>query len=143
MTSATASKDLIQMHKLVAKILGIIVAALAIVGFFIEGTHLFGLMNVDIALDITRTVVALVLLYVGFGRVSDSAARLVVAIVGGMYIVMGLVTFIDPTHFGILPTGFTGFDVGFHLIVGAAAVVIGFLPNRTPERTSRLNPRAA
>mgnify|MGYP001262141915 CR=1 FL=1 len=131
------------MHKLVAKILGIIVAALAIVGFFIEGTHLFGLMNVDIALDITRTVVALVLLYVGFGRVSDSAARLVVAIVGGMYIVMGLVTFIDPTHFGILPTGFTGFDVGFHLIVGAAAVVIGFLPNRTPERTSRLNPRAA
>lgn len=72
------------MHKLVAKILGIIVAALAIVGFFIEGTHLFGLMNVDIALDITRTVVALVLLYVGFGRVSDSAARLVVAIVGGM-----------------------------------------------------------
>jgi len=131
------------MHKLVAKILGIIVAALAIVGFFIEGTHLFGLMNVDIALDITRTVVALVLLYVGFGRVSDSAARLVVAIVGGMYIVMGLVTFIDPTHFGILPTGFTGFDVGFHLIMGAAAVVIGFLPNRTPERTSRLNPRAA
>lgn len=131
------------MHKLVAKILGIIVAALAIVGVFIEGTHLFGLMNVDIALDITRTVVALVLLYVGFGRVSDSAARLVVAIVGGMYIVMGLVTFIDPTHFGILPTGFTGFDVGFHLIVGAAAVVIGFLPNRTPERTSRLNPRAA
>lgn len=131
------------MHKLVAKILGIIVAALAIVGFFIEGTHLFGLMNVDIALDITRTVVALVLLYVGFGRVSDSAARLVVAIVGGMYIVMGWVTFIDPTHFGILPTGFTGFDVGFHLIVGAAAVVIGFLPNRTPERTSRLNPRAA
>lgn len=131
------------MHKLVAKILGIIVAALAIVGVFIEGTHLFGLMNVDIALDITRTVVALVLLYVGFGRVSDSAARLVVAIVGGMYIVMGLVTFIDPTHFGILPTGFTGFDVGLHLIVGAAAVVIGFLPNRTPERTSRLNPRAA
>lgn len=131
------------MHKLVAKILGIIVAALAIVGFFIEGTHLFGLMNVNIALDITRTVVALVLLYVGFGRVSDSAARLVVAIVGGMYIVMGLVTFIDPTHFGILPTGFTGFDVGLHLIVGAAAVVIGFLPNRTPERTSRLNPRAA
>jgi len=131
------------MHKLVAKILGVIVAALAIVGFFIEGTHLFGLMNVDIALDITRTVVALALLYVGFGRVSDSAARLVVAIVGGMYVVMGLVTFIDPTHFGILPTGFTGFDVGFHLTVGAAAVVIGFMPNRTPERTGRLNPRAA
>src|SRR5690625_7424639 len=100
-------------------------------------------MNVDIALDITRTVVALVLLYVGFGRVSDSAARLEVAIVGGMYIVMGLVTFIDPTHFGILATGFTGFDVVFHLIVRAAAVVIGVLPNRTPERSSRLNSRAA
>jgi hypothetical protein len=131
------------MHRLIAKILGVIIAALAIVGFFIEGTHLFGLMNVDIAIDIARAVLALALLYVGFGPASNSAARWVVSLVGGVYIVMGLVTFIDATHFGLLPTGFTAFDVGFHLIVGAAAVVLGALPNRRPERSTKFRARAA
>lgn len=129
------------MHRLIAKILGVIIAALAIVGFFVEGTHLFGLMNVDLPIDIARAVIALALLYVGFGSVSNATARLVVSIVGGAYIVMGAVTFIDPTHFGLLPTGFTGFDVGFHLIVGVAAVVLGFLPNRMPERRRRFTPQ--
>ena len=129
------------MHRLIAKILGVIIAALAIVGFFVKGTHLFGLMNVDLPIDIARAVIALALLYVGFGSVSNATARLVVSIVGGAYIVMGAVTFIDPTHFGLLPTGFTGFDVGFHLIVGVAAVVLGFLPNRMPERRRRFTPQ--
>lgn len=132
------------MHKLVAKILGIVVALLAVVGFFIEGEHLFGLMNVDLAIDIARTVIALALLYVGFGPATNAAARLVVAIVGGVYIVMALVTFIDPTHFGLLPTEFTGFDVGFHLVVGALAIVLAFVPDRARDRhraAARLDPR--
>lgn len=132
------------MHKHVAKVLGIIVGLLAIVGFFIEGSHLFGLMNVDLAIDISRTVLAIALLYVGFSGASDSAARLVVALVGGVYIVMALVTFISETHFGLLPTGFTGFDIAFHLVVGIAAVALAIIPSRTIDRTThRLNPRTA
>ena len=130
------------MHKLVAKILGVIIALLAVVGFFIEGSHLFGLMNVDLAIDIARTVLALALLYVGFGPAKNSVARLVVALVGGVYIVMALVTFIDDTHFGLLPTGFTGFDIGFHLVVGALAIVLALIPSRTLDRTTdQLDPR--
>lgn len=132
------------MHKQVAKILGIIVALLAIIGFFIEGEHLFGVMNVDLAMDIARTVLAIALLYVGFGPATNAAARLVVALVGGVYIVMAVVTFIDPMHFGLLNTEFTGFDVGFHLVVGALAVILALVPARERDRdraADRLDPR--
>lgn len=134
------------MHKLIAKILGIIIALLAVVGFIIEGELLFGLMNVDLAMDIARTVLAIVLLIVGFGPVSNEVARATVGVVGGVYVVMAVVTFIDPTHFGLLENEFTGFDIGFHLVVGAAAIILAFLPSRTlnpdhPDATVDPRPR--
>lgn len=126
--------------KMVARVLGIIVALLAIVGFFVEGQHLFGFMNVDLTLDIVRVIIAVALLYVGFADVPVRAVRTVVAIVGAMYVVMGLVAFADPEMFGLLPTGFTGFDIAFHLIVGIGSLIVAFLPERAVEgspRTSR------
>jgi hypothetical protein len=124
------------MLRTVARILGVVVALLALAGFFVEGEHLFGLMNVDIALDIVRVVIAAALLYVGFARVSASAVRTVVAIVGAMYVVMGLLAFADNTLFGLLPTGFTGFDIGFHLVVGVAALALAFVPANTSQPAS-------
>ena len=128
------------MLRIIARILGIVVALLAIAGFFIEGEHLLGIMNVDITLDILRVVIAAALLYVGFGRSSAGALRAVVIIVGAMYVLMGLLAFADPTLFGLLPTGFTGFDIGFHLIVGLGSLLAAFLPatrdNRSTGRAS-------
>jgi hypothetical protein len=125
------------MLRTVARVLGIVVALLALAGFFVEGDHLFGLMNVDITLDVLRVVIAVALLYVGFGRASASAVRTVIIIVGAMYVVMGLLTFADDTLFGILPTGFTGFDIGFHLIVGLGSLVLAFLPASRKADTAR------
>lgn len=118
------------MHRLTARVLGILVALLAVAGFFVEGDHLLGIMNVDLTLDIVRVVIAAALLVVGFAAVPDSAVRAVLIIVGAMYVLMGLLAFADATLFGLLPTGFTGFDIAFHLIVGAASVVIAVLPDR-------------
>jgi hypothetical protein len=119
------------MLRLVARVLGIVVALLAIVGFFIEGQHLLGLMNVDIALDVLRVVIAAALLYAGFGDVTDETIRTILIVVGAMYVLMGVLAFFDATLFGLLPTGFTGFDIGFHLIVGIGAVVLAVMPQRT------------
>ena len=116
------------MLRTVAKVLGVVVALLAVVGFFVEGEHLAGLMNVDIALDVVRVIIAAALLYVGFGNASASATRAVIIVVGAVYVVMGLLALIDPTMFGLLPTGFTGFDIGFHLVVGLGSLVLAFLP---------------
>lgn len=118
------------MHRLTAQVLGIIVGLLAIAGLFVEGEHFLDLMNVDLALDIARIVLAAVLLIVGFGPFSAVAARTVLAVVGLMYVLMGLLAFADNTLFGALPTGFTGFDIGFHLVVGVIAVVIALIPAR-------------
>jgi hypothetical protein len=127
------------MLRIVARILGVIVLLLAIVGFFIEGDHLVDLMNVDIALDVLRLVIAAALLYVGFARVSASTVRTVVVVVGVLYVVMGLLAFTDRTLFGLLPTGFTGFDIGFHLVVGVGSLAAAFIPanNRTAAADAR------
>jgi len=124
------------MLKIVARVLGIVVGLLAIIGFFIEGEHLLGIMNVDLALDIIRLVLAIALLVVGFAAVPLSAVRAVLIIVGAMYVLMGIFAFFDPTLFGMLPTGFTGFDIGFHLVVGIAALVVAFIPQRMDDRRS-------
>ena len=116
------------MLRTVARVLGIVVALLAIAGFFVEGELLVGLMNVDITLDVLRVIIAAALLYVGFGRASAGAVRATIIVVGALYVVMGLVAFADPTLFGLLPTGLTGFDIGFHLVVGLGSLVLAFLP---------------
>lgn len=125
------------MLKLIAKILGVVVAVLAIAGFFVEGDHLLGIMNVDIVLDVLRVVIAVALLVVGFARVPMSAVRAVLIIVGAMYVLMGLLAFFDPTLFGMLPTGFTGFDIAFHLIVGLGTLVVAFVPKFANESDAR------
>ena len=116
------------MLRIIARVLGIVVAVLALAGFFVEGDHLLGIMNVDLTLDIVRVVIAAALLYVGFGPAPLSAVRTVLIIVGAMYVLMGLLAFADRTLFGMLPTGFTGFDIGFHLVVGLGTLVVAFLP---------------
>ena len=122
------------MLRTVARVLGIVVALLAVVGFLVEGDHLLGLMNVDLALDVLRVVIAGALLYVGFGKATAATIRTVIVVVGAMYVVMGLLAFADRTLFGLLPTGFTG----FHLVVGVGALVLAFLPvSNTAARGSR------
>jgi hypothetical protein len=126
------------MLRLVARVLGIVVALLAVIGFFIEGEHLLGIMNVDIALDVLRVIIAAALLYAGFGRADARTVRTIVIVVGALYVIMGLLAFASPTMFGLLPTGFTGFDIAFHLIVGIGALLVAFLPaGRTDDSPAR------
>jgi hypothetical protein len=118
-------------------VLGIIVALLALVGFFVEGDHLLGVMNVDLTLDVLRVLIAVALLVVGFvGSVPSGAVRAVLIVVGVMYVLMGALAFADPTLFGLLPTGLTAFDIGFHLIVGVGSIAIGAAPDRAAREAT-------
>jgi hypothetical protein len=130
------------MLKVIARVLGVVVAVLAIAGFFVEGEHLLGLMNVDLALDVTRVLIAAALLIVGFARVPFAALRAVLIVVGAMYVLMGLVAFASPTLGGILPTGFTGFDIGFHLVVGLGTLAVALIPALATDE-SKSNSRTA
>ena len=119
-----------------ARIVGIVVALLAIVGLFIEGELFLGVMNVDITLDIVRVVLAVALLVVGFARVPRSAVNTVLALFGASYLLLAILGMVDEEVFGLLPTGLTGFDIGFHLVVGIAAIAVIFTPSDTRNRTT-------
>lgn len=122
------------MKKDAAKVFGVIVAALALIGLFIEGRHFLGLMNVDFALDMARVILAAALLYVGFAQNPTTSAGRVLAVFGVIYIALAFVGMVDSDVGGILPTGLNAFDNGFHLITGALAVGFGLAHDRVMER---------
>ncbi len=125
-----------------ARILGVVVAVLAIAGLFVEGEHLGGIANVDLALDLSRVVIAVALLWVGFARVRRAALSTVLGLVGVVYLLMAIIAMVDAELFGVLPTGFTGFDIGFHLVAGALALVAALVPSRSSAPDTRDDRRA-
>jgi hypothetical protein len=127
------------MLRTLARVLGIIVAILAVAGFFVEGDHLLGFMNVDIVLDVLRVIIAVALLYVGFGKTTESALRIVLGVVGGMYVLMGIIAIFDRTILGLLPTGFTVFDIIFHLVVGLGSLIAAIFLTETRSGKPRLD----
>ncbi|MFW2512314.1 DUF4383 domain-containing protein [Demequina sp. SO4-13] len=117
--------------RLYARVLGIILALLAIVGFFIEDELLLDFMNVDIFLDVVRLLLAVLLIWVGFFRTSPQALNAVLGITAVSYLGVGLLGLFDRELFGLLPTGLTGFDLVFHIVLGIATVAVMLVPGRS------------
>lgn len=107
----------------VSQIYAVIVASLALFGLLSTG-HLLELMNVDIAIDLIRVVLAAALIYAGFFSEDEKTAKNALFSVGILYVIMGLFGLVNPTLGGLLPSGLTGFDIGFHLLSGSVAVII-------------------
>lgn len=126
------------MHRIVARVLAVLIGLLAVVGFFLEDELLLGIMNVDLPLDVARLVFAIALAAVGFAPAPLGAVRAVLFVVGLSYVLIGVLAFVDPTLFGVLPTGLTAFDIGFHLVFGVGSLVVAFVPVRSDPAT---NPR--
>ncbi|MFC7432073.1 MULTISPECIES: hypothetical protein [unclassified Agrococcus] len=112
------------MQRIVAVILAILVLFLGVAGLSVEDGRLLGL-NVDTPLDVLRLVLGTTLLIAGL--VLRSASRISLVLTGLLYLAMGAYAVIDPSFGGVLPTGFDGLDVGFHLVAGALALVVGLL----------------
>jgi hypothetical protein len=112
------------MKQNIAKIYGVVIGLLALIGLFAQG-HLMGLMNVDGTLDFLRVLLAAALLYVGFSRGREREAGGVLTAVGVLYVGMALLGLVSQTLFGLLPSGLTGFDIAFHLVTGAIALWAG------------------
>jgi hypothetical protein len=117
------------MQKHLAQIFGILVAGLALLGFFVEDGHLFGLMNANILLDVLRVGLAAVLLYAGFGRASAETIRSALMFTSLLYVGLAVLGLISSTLWGLLPAGLTSFDIAFHLLAGIVAGVAATAPN--------------
>jgi len=113
------------MTKAIATMVGILLLSHGGLGLFIEGEHLLGLFDVDIALDLTYLTLGLLLVLVGETEVSAGLTRGVVAlgalVMGGI----GLVGLLDRHLLGLAPTGFELLDfLVFFGIAGSLGLAV-------------------
>jgi preprotein translocase subunit Sss1 len=109
--------------RLYATIVGVVVLLVGAVGLIIGDPEdgLLGLFNVDIVEDIVHLTTGGLLAYVGFAG-TNSAVKSVVAALGVVYLLVGVIGFIVPEVFGLIPHEYSLADNILHLTLGALAL---------------------
>ncbi len=113
-----------------ARILGIVLLVVGVLGLLL-GNMLFGLFNSDLLEDIIHIGSGALMAYVGFALLDNGLARTLVGGLGVVYLLVGLLGFVAPNLFGLIPTGYTLADNLLHLALGILGIVVGFLLPRS------------
>ena len=105
-----------------AKVVGVVVLLVGVVGL-IMGDPEGGLLgfNVDITEDIVHLLTGGLLAYVGFSG-PDAQARSIVMVIGVVYLLVGVLGFVMPELFGLLPTELALQDNLLHLVLGVLGI---------------------
>ena len=112
--------------RLYAKVVGVTIVLIGIGGVLLGEKSLFGVLNIDIAEDVVHLVTGALMAAVGF-RGSDSAVRSVVGGLGVVYLLVGVLGFVVPDVFGLLPHEYkTVLDNLIHLSLGVLGITVGF-----------------
>jgi hypothetical protein len=126
------------MAKTICKIFGAVLVVVGIVGFFIDnllGLHLTLLHNA------VHILTGLVALYFGFSG-SDASARTFSMAFGAIYVLLGIVGFVQPNiiatviqfHGTVTAGSDLIMDNIVHLLVGAVFLIVGLI--RAPQPAS-------
>ena len=110
-----------------AQVLGVVLVLTGVLGLVLGERLLLGILNIDILEDIVHILTGAMLAYVGFGRTDLALARNVVLGLGVVYLLVGLLGFVVPTLFGLLPDGYTIFDNLLHLALGGLSIAVAYL----------------
>jgi len=112
--------------RLYAKVVGVTIVLIGIGGVLLGEKSLFGVLNIDIAEDAIHLITGGLMAGVGF-RGSDSAVRSVVGGLGVVYLLVGVLGFVVPDLFGLLPHEYkTVLDNLIHLSLGVLGITVGF-----------------
>lgn len=118
--------------RLYAKIVGVTVVLIGVGGLLLGEKSLLGVLNIDIAEDLVHLVTGGLMAVIGF-RGSDTAVRSVVGGLGVVYLLVGVLGFIVPDVFGLLPHEYkTVLDNIIHLSLGVLGIVVGFVVGSRP-----------
>ena len=125
------------MIKRFAQILGVVLILVGLVGLVLGDKVWLDILNVDIVEDIVHLATGGLLAYVGFSGMDLSAARSVVLALGVVYLLVGILGFIVPTMFGLIPDGYTIFDDLLHLALGVLGLAVALSAPRGDTQTGR------
>jgi hypothetical protein len=104
--------------------MGLVIVLLGVGGLVQGEQPLFGVLNIDFVEDLVHLLTGGLMVYVGLARRDAEPVRLVVGAVGVVYILVGVLGFVVPTLFGLLPHGYSVFDNVIHLVLGALGVLV-------------------
>jgi hypothetical protein len=112
--------------RMYAQILGVVLLLVGVLGLILGDGLLLGILNIDVVEDIVHILTGGILAYVGFGQADLGLTRNVVGALGVIYLLVGVIGFILPMLFGLIPSGYTVFDDLLHLLLGVLSLVIAF-----------------
>ncbi len=118
-----------------ARVVGVVIIVIGVGGLLLGEQSLFGLLNIDIVEDIIHLVTGGLMAYVGFARPDLGLLRNVVGGLGVVYLLVGLLGFVAPNLFGLLPHGYTIVDNLLHLGLGAAGIAVAWFVGRDRAAT--------
>jgi hypothetical protein len=120
-----------------AQIIGVVLLLVGLVGLVLGDQVWLGILNVDIFEDVVHLITGGLLAYVGFGRVEQALTRTVVGVLGVIYLVVGVLGFVVPMIFGLIPHGYTIFDNLLHLALGIVGIAVAwFIGGERAARTT-------
>jgi len=115
------------MVRLYAKVVGVTVILIGVVGLLLGDNSLFGVLNIDLAEDGIHLLTGGLLVYAGFAASDLKVVRAIVGGIGVAYLVVGVVAFATPMFFGLIPSGYkVVLDNLIHLTLGVLGIFVGF-----------------
>jgi hypothetical protein len=114
------------MARTYAGVVGVVIILIGVVGLLAGEQPLLGLVNIDIVEDLVHLLTGGLLAYVGFGQRDEGLARNVVGGLGVVYLLVGVLGFVIPMLFGLLPHGYSIVDNIIHLALGVAGIAVAF-----------------
>jgi Domain of unknown function (DUF4383) len=121
-----------------AQVIGVVLIVVGIVGLVLGNRLFLAILNIDIVEDIAHLATGALYSYVGFGRTDPATARNLVLALGVIYLVIGILGFVVPMMFGLIPHGYTIFDDLLHLALGVLSLAVAFFyaPSGAPAARS-------
>jgi hypothetical protein len=130
------------MARTYAQLVGVVLVLLGVIGLLLGEQRLFGLLNVDLLEDLIHLASGGLLIYAGLPRRNARFTRGVVGALGAIYLLIGVLGFIIPFLFGLLPHGYSGLDNLIHVALGILNLLI-YATSRLPEAERHaVDPRA-
>ena len=122
------------MVRLYAKVVGVTVILIGVIGLLLGDKSLFGVLNIDLAEDGIHLLTGGLLVYAGFAANDLKVVRAIVGGIGIAYLVVGVVAFAEPMFFGLIPSGYeVVLDNLIHLTLGVLGIFVGFFLKESRE----------